>query len=82
MTLTGAEVSKLITGLHRARPTGVAIPPLTAQHPWHDDVGRLPGPAAPGSHLRGPDCSALDVAAAACGAVAALEMRSVPARCG
>ncbi len=32
MTLTDAEVSKLATDLYDARQTGVAIPPLTAQH--------------------------------------------------
>ena len=33
MTLTDAEVSHLAAALHQARQTGVAIPPLTAQHP-------------------------------------------------
>jgi 2-keto-4-pentenoate hydratase len=33
MTLTSAEARQLAAGLYRARQTGVAIPPLTAQYP-------------------------------------------------
>ena len=33
MTLTSAEAGQLAADLYRARQTGVAIPPLTAQYP-------------------------------------------------